>query len=221
MNPEIILPCPFCSTEPLLQEFPAHEHVFATFMPDHEGSWAIECPGCGVGVCTDTRENAIAIWNRRPQADWSAAAREIFENLWGDDGCRKPFGKSRQDIQEKLTAIIIRHAQSQPSAPRELNKTEREIMDRALRASSEKVHAGRLAPSSPVPSQEPVKPSVADGFTAIPINPPDRIVSLMRDKFSDMSKIGDNAVWQVQGWGWMSELYRLIVACERAEASHE
>ncbi len=62
---------------------------------------------------------------------------------------------------------------------------------------------------------------MAEGFTAIPVNPPDRIVSLMRDKFTDMSKIGDNAVWQVQGWGWMSQLYRLIVACERVEASDE
>lgn len=205
MNPETILPCPGCG----------YNLMHVSSMNNVAGDatcgctyWAV-CLKCHYqGPKADSENGAIRLHNSlcRPQADWSAAAREIA-NLLGNCVAHDAFHHEKD-----IEAILVKHAQSQPSAP-------------AVKVypPEQAVTVEYIPPSSSVPSQEPVanKPSVADGFTAIPINPPDRIVSLMRDMFSDMSKIGDNAVWQVQGWGWMSELYRLIVACERAEASHE
>lgn len=61
-------PCPFCgNAEPILHEIEAHTHMIATFMPDHPGSWAIECggAGCGLGFLEETRAGAVEAWNRR------------------------------------------------------------------------------------------------------------------------------------------------------------
>jgi Lar family restriction alleviation protein len=75
-----LLPCPFCGQEPILQEQPAHTHTLATFMPDHLGSWTVEC--CDCGMIKDTREAVIAAWNRRtPSVSPSAEARELVRDL--------------------------------------------------------------------------------------------------------------------------------------------
>lgn len=59
-------PCPFCGAEPILIEHPAHSHstiLKDIGMPDHPGSWTVEC--CDVGMIKDTRAEVVAAWNRR------------------------------------------------------------------------------------------------------------------------------------------------------------
>lgn len=56
--------CPFCGGEPIIEEHPAHTHKLATFMPDHPGSWTIEC-ACGCGLIRDMRETVVDAWNAR------------------------------------------------------------------------------------------------------------------------------------------------------------
>lgn len=67
-------PCPFCGGEAFLHEIPPHTHLIAKFMPDHMGSWAVECgqPDCGTGLLRDGREDAISAWNRRAPSPLSA-----------------------------------------------------------------------------------------------------------------------------------------------------
>lgn len=67
VDPIKLLVCPFCSGQATLNEIPAHTHVFARFMPDHPGSWTIECDGpkCGAGLIRDSREDVVRAWNRR------------------------------------------------------------------------------------------------------------------------------------------------------------
>lgn len=58
-------PCPFCAGEAFLHEIPPHKHLLATFMPDHKGSWVIECAGCGIGIINEGKDAVIEAWNRR------------------------------------------------------------------------------------------------------------------------------------------------------------
>jgi Lar family restriction alleviation protein len=67
-----LLPCPFCGGEPVAYEIPPHTHKFATFMPDHPGSFVIEC-SCGIGLIHENKDTVIAAWNRRalrPEGVW-------------------------------------------------------------------------------------------------------------------------------------------------------
>ncbi len=59
------LPCPFCGGEPVDYEIEAHKHHFATWMPDHPGSWWIECMICDIHMGKPTRDEVVAAWNRR------------------------------------------------------------------------------------------------------------------------------------------------------------
>ena len=67
-----LLPCPFCGGHATLQEQPPHKHVIATFMPDHPGSFTIEC-GCGCGLIDETEEAVTARWNQRFHASVAPA----------------------------------------------------------------------------------------------------------------------------------------------------
>lgn len=63
-----LLPCPFCGQSPLLNEHPAHSHALQVGdwkMPDHPGSWTIECPACSCGMIDGDRAAVVAMWNRR------------------------------------------------------------------------------------------------------------------------------------------------------------
>lgn len=74
-------PCPLCGCEALGVEHPPHKHVFATFMPDHQGSYSIECPPCNLGLLADTEELATAAWNSRVAPTDSARIEELEHKL--------------------------------------------------------------------------------------------------------------------------------------------
>jgi|GEM_PF-3529694 len=56
--------CPFCGGKVDLKEIEPHTHEMATFMPDHPGSWIIEC-GCGVAIIGEKKHKVIDQWNSR------------------------------------------------------------------------------------------------------------------------------------------------------------
>lgn len=66
-----LLPCPFCGGAAAIQEHEAHTHsgpLKAMGIPDHPGSFTIECigsPNCNTGQIADTREAVVAMWNQR------------------------------------------------------------------------------------------------------------------------------------------------------------
>jgi hypothetical protein len=125
--PGELKPCPFCGGDPLLQEHEAHTHLFATFMPDHPGSWTIEC--CDVGMIKDTREEVIAAWNRR--AAMTAANQAVPEGwkpalllaLYHHQGASSLVGQSIRRLLgigqfDPLTAEQIAQATSFAAAPK-------------------------------------------------------------------------------------------------------
>lgn len=73
------LNCPFCGSDnPIIQHVEPHKHLFVD-LPDHEGSYTIECRGCNLGFIEATKEEAIAAWNRRaPEA--GATSGELCGN---------------------------------------------------------------------------------------------------------------------------------------------
>lgn len=60
-------PCPFCGGAAIIEVVPPHKHItrIANFMPDCEGESFIECTGCTCAMSADTKQEAIAKWNRR------------------------------------------------------------------------------------------------------------------------------------------------------------
>ncbi|HJV75401.1 MAG TPA: DUF551 domain-containing protein [Noviherbaspirillum sp.] len=62
-----LLPCPFCGGAPVLHHIEQHSHNLMLngqpIMPDHPGSWTIEC--CDVGMIKDTRDQVVTAWNKR------------------------------------------------------------------------------------------------------------------------------------------------------------
>lgn len=62
----ILKHCPFCgSKDVVLTVIPAHKHIFATFMPDYEGSATVECQHCEAAIIGPGASEAIVAWNRR------------------------------------------------------------------------------------------------------------------------------------------------------------
>lgn len=58
--------CPFCGEEARIEVIKPHTHKLATFMPDCEGRSFVECQ-CGAAISGETRDAAIAAWNRRAE----------------------------------------------------------------------------------------------------------------------------------------------------------
>lgn len=91
-------PCPFCGGEALEIEHPPHKHVIATFMPDHPGSWTIECVECSVGMIAPTKDEVEGAWNRRADItiprgyDPTIVAQGWDAYLNGDLDTANPYG---------------------------------------------------------------------------------------------------------------------------------
>ncbi len=65
MTTEKLKPCPYCGKEPIMNEIPPHTHslqLAGIKMPDHPGSFTIEC--CG-GMIDDTLDAVTSMWNTR------------------------------------------------------------------------------------------------------------------------------------------------------------
>lgn len=84
---EGLLPCPLCGGAALGIDHPPHKHFFV-LMPDHPGSYTIECVACNLGSIADTKAECVAKWNSRatfvppdarPLADWHDDHGEV---LW-------------------------------------------------------------------------------------------------------------------------------------------
>lgn len=56
--------CPHCGAEVEIDHIEPHTHKIATWMPDHPGSYYIECQ-CGAGMIDEDCEGLIKRWNRR------------------------------------------------------------------------------------------------------------------------------------------------------------
>lgn len=78
--------CPLCTAEVNLIELPAHVH-FATGMPDHDGSWIIECD-CGLGIMGSKRDALIKRWNTRPEPENKPLTLHFGEGKIGVSICR-------------------------------------------------------------------------------------------------------------------------------------
>ncbi len=88
---DALKPCPFCGAAPLLQEHPAHAHSLAVEgfqMPDHPGSWTLECAACECGMIHATKDGLLAAWNHRAGQPGSGEAdeRAAFENWYSENG---------------------------------------------------------------------------------------------------------------------------------------
>jgi hypothetical protein len=57
-------PCPFCGRENEVYEIEPHTHTIADFMPDHKGSFFIDC-NCGIVLVMSAKEEIITTWNTR------------------------------------------------------------------------------------------------------------------------------------------------------------
>lgn len=58
-------PCPFCGGQAHLIVIPPHKHEVVTWMPECKGEAFIECTSCTCAMSANTKEEAIAAWNRR------------------------------------------------------------------------------------------------------------------------------------------------------------
>lgn len=64
----VLLPCPFCGTSKRDDSDPYATDVL--FLAASEDVYRVHCHGCwAVAACADTREGAIAAWNRRHPGD--------------------------------------------------------------------------------------------------------------------------------------------------------
>lgn len=75
---EKLKPCPFCGGEARIEVIEPHTHTLTTFMPDYKGGAFIECK-CGAAISGDTKDAAIAAWNKRAQ-DTEAKRRRTEQN---------------------------------------------------------------------------------------------------------------------------------------------
>ena len=58
-----LLPCPFCGGEADIEEISGNPFTNEPY------TWAVGCKDCNVGWYKETKEDAIAAWNRRVQPE--------------------------------------------------------------------------------------------------------------------------------------------------------
>ena len=61
MDDKLLLPCPFCGGEADIEEISGNPFT------DEPYTWAVGCKDCNIGWYKETKEDAIAAWNRRVQ----------------------------------------------------------------------------------------------------------------------------------------------------------
>ena len=64
---EKLRPCPFCGGEAYMIEVEPHTHKIAIWVPDSVGECFIECTNCTCAMSANTKEEAVAAWNRRAE----------------------------------------------------------------------------------------------------------------------------------------------------------
>lgn len=105
-----LLPCPFCGNpDPVLIEHPAHTHVIATFMPDHHGSWTLECVACNVGMIEDepgAKDRIIERWNRRAALSSLSSETEAIAAWMIAHGYATGHGDTAEDLLSELVAQV-------------------------------------------------------------------------------------------------------------------
>lgn len=92
--------CPFCGGEVFAETIPAHEHVFADFMPDYPGSTTIECYKCSAAMIAETMEGVSAQWNTRASDATIAAILEECEKSGWERYTGYDLGKRIKQIIE-------------------------------------------------------------------------------------------------------------------------
>lgn len=97
------LACPFCGETPILNHIEPHTHHLTfngqPLMPDHQGSWTIEC--CDVGMIKETREEVVAAWNRRTPA-LAATDRNKREGAASPQEMTMTYAEHEQFIQAAI-----------------------------------------------------------------------------------------------------------------------
>jgi Lar family restriction alleviation protein len=84
-----LLPCPFCGGEVDIEEIPGNPFTNEPY------TWAVGCKDCNIGWYKETKEDAIATWNRR--ANLGSCENELIvrcENCkhYNRIGCSDGFG---------------------------------------------------------------------------------------------------------------------------------
>lgn len=133
-------PCPFCGGEVGLQEIEPHTHsdVLKALMPqlpDHPGSWVVECFGCDSGLIRYTRDEAISAWNRRAVRAAQPVSEQTAEpvaNTWTLTG---PDGRQWKDT----SPIRVCAAAQRDTIPPEV------ALERVMRGMSEESELDEMA----------------------------------------------------------------------------
>ena len=94
-----LLPCPFCGAEAMIDHHEPHSHSEALQrlipgIPDHPGSYTIECcgKGCNTGQIADTEAEIVAMWNTRATEPALDTERERFEAWHGNPNRKSTIG---------------------------------------------------------------------------------------------------------------------------------
>lgn len=75
--------CPFCRGEAMIEVIEPHTHTLATFMPDCEGKAFVECQ-CGAAISGETRDAALAAWNRRAEQNPKSLTLDELREIGGE-----------------------------------------------------------------------------------------------------------------------------------------
>ena len=76
---EKLLPCPFCGGEADIEEISGNPFTNEPY------TWAVGCKDCNIGWYKETKEDAIAAWNRRAEPHWIPVTERLpdCDDKWG------------------------------------------------------------------------------------------------------------------------------------------